>query len=193
MNPASTPINASLALASTNRLSSSTTVGTIELFATAYVRDSTRAPNAAGNSSRLCTTDAIARQISTRPTHDSTIINRRPPLMRSMAGPRKGATTANGVIVSSSDSATRPRAAWGPMSKNSEPARATVTNASPAVDSAWVTASRENGDGPNPLFISRARVGCATTKRYVRARSRKPATASAPSVARTPTSGVTAT
>lgn len=62
---------------------------------------------------------------------------------RSMAGPRNGATTANGAIVRSRERATRPRAASGEMLKNSEPARAMVTSASPPMLRAWVSVSRE--------------------------------------------------
>lgn len=48
-------------------------------------------------------------------------------------------------MVSSNESATRPRAADGEMSKNREPARATVTMVSPAAARAWATAKRANG------------------------------------------------
>src|SRR3954463_12435305 len=73
-----------------------------------------------------------------------------------MAGPRKGATTANGAMVRISDSATRPRAALGEMLKNSEPASASVTRASPPALIRWARASFENGDDPtddrSPVF-----------------------------------------
>src|SRR5690348_6227397 len=65
-----------------------------------------------------------------------------------MAGPRNGATTANGAMVRISDSATRPRAALGEMSKNNDPASASVTMASPPALIRWARASFENGDDP---------------------------------------------
>ena len=72
-----------------------------------------------------------------------------------MNGPRNGATTANGAIVSSSDSATFPRAADGEMLKNSVPARAIVTHVSPATAATWVRASRTAGDA-----VSDSPTGC---------------------------------
>src|SRR3954465_6472545 len=72
-----------------------------------------------------------------------------------MAGPRNGATMANGAMVRTNDSATRPRAALGEMLKNNEPASARVTSVSPADDSRCTVASRENGVGPM-LAVERA-------------------------------------
>src|SRR3954453_2500922 len=86
-------------------------------------------------------------------------MKRRPPWTRSMAGPRNGATTANGAIVSTSDNTTLPRASLGLMLKNSDPARASVTRASPPVDSRWAEASLENGVGPMPVARGAARAG----------------------------------
>src|SRR3954451_3367702 len=65
-----------------------------------------------------------------------------------MAGPRKGATMANGAMVSTSDSATRPRAALGEMLKNNEPASAKVMSVSPAVEIRCTVARRLKGEGP---------------------------------------------
>jgi hypothetical protein len=147
--PTTTEPMASLELASTSSSGWSTAAGTNELFATEYAFDSTRWVKAAGNSSSPSTTAAMASAPAARPTDDPITITRRPRRDPSMAGPRKGATTANGAMVSTSDSATRPRAADGEMLKNNEPASAIVTRASPAMASAWVVASREKGEGPN--------------------------------------------
>ena len=96
--PATAP---SLALASTSSPSWRTTVGTSALLATAYDRPSTRATKASGNSKRLSSLKAINRLTTTRPDATATTIIRRPPLIRSMAGPRKGATMAKGATVKS--------------------------------------------------------------------------------------------
>src|SRR3954447_12807075 len=63
-----------------------------------------------------------------------------------MAGPRNGATIANGAMVRTNDSATRPRAALGEMLKNNEPASAKVTSVSPAVEIRCTVARRLNGE-----------------------------------------------
>ena len=60
-------------------------------------------------------------------------------------GPRTGATTANGAIVKMRYSSTFGRAAPTPTSKKSEPASDTVTKTSPAIPTAWASASRANG------------------------------------------------
>src|SRR3954471_19771071 len=64
-----------------------------------------------------------------------------------MAGPRKGATMANGAMVRTNDSATRPRAAFGEMLKNNEPASAKVMSVSPAVEIRCTVARRLKGEG----------------------------------------------
>ena len=84
-------------------------------------------------------------ETAARPAHEMITMRRRPPRMRSSAGPSTGATIAKGAIVSSRYSATLPRAAWGLMSKNSEPASEMATAASPAAAAAWVRASHVKG------------------------------------------------
>ncbi len=76
-------------------------------------------------------------------------MKRRPPLMRSIAGPTSGATTANGAIVSTRYSATLSRAAPDGIEKNSVPASDTVTSVSVATENAWTRASRVNGEVTN--------------------------------------------
>ncbi len=85
--------------------------------------------------------------MTARTAAESTTIERRPPARASIQGPMRGATTAKGAMVRSRYSATRVRAASGEMEKNSDPARAVATKASPAVDRAWVRARRANGGG----------------------------------------------
>ncbi len=72
-------------------------------------------------------------------------MTRRPPLMRSMAGPTSGATMAKGAIVKSRYSATLSRAAPDGIEKNNVPASDTVTNVSVATENACTRASRVNG------------------------------------------------
>src|SRR3954466_12962168 len=71
-----------------------------------------------------------------------------------MAGPRNGATMANGAMVRTNDSATRPRAALGEMLKNNEPASAKVTRVSPAVEIKCTVARRLNGE--DAMVVCRA-------------------------------------
>src|SRR5437588_59203 len=101
-----------------------------------------------------------------------------------MAGPRNGATTANGAMVRTRDKATRPRASLGDMPKNTDLASARVTRASPAALSRWVTASLENGDATAKLSSGAARrgfcsgrhpVSVATTSWYGAAKAVAPA------------------
>ena len=54
-------------------------------------------------------------------------------------------TTAKGAMVSRSPSRTFSLPAAGSTLKKSDPASDIASNASPAIDSAWVTASRANG------------------------------------------------
>src|SRR5258708_1563170 len=88
---------------------------------------------------------AISMHRTERPAIDAATIRRRPPRVRSRKGPSTGATTAKGAIVNRRYSSTLGRAAPTPTSKKSEPASDTVTKASPAVPTAWATASRANG------------------------------------------------
>ena len=97
----------------------------------------------------------ISTQMTARRALAPMTMNRRPPRMRSRAGPIRGATTANGAIVSARYSATLLRAALGSMSKNSELASARAMRVSPATAAAWVRASRVNGVTTNALAPSR--------------------------------------
>jgi hypothetical protein len=69
----------------------------------------------------------------------------RPPGVRSIRGPRKGPTTRKGRKVQSNPRAVLPLAAVIETLTKTDPARATVTKASPAVEKRWTTASRRNG------------------------------------------------
>src|SRR4051812_12058217 len=108
-----------------------------------------------GNSRRLWRVAAMAPAETARARSEPATMNRRPLFTRSMTGPRKGATTANGAMGRISDRPPRPRAALGEMLKNNEPASARVTSVSPADDSRCTVASRENGVGPM-LAVERA-------------------------------------
>ena len=57
--------------------------------------------NASGNSSKLFNAPAMMRHITARQPADVTTMARRAPRLWSMTGPRNGATTAKGAIVSS--------------------------------------------------------------------------------------------
>src|SRR4051794_19296064 len=146
-----------MALASTSSSLFSTAAGTRALLVIEYAFERTRKANASGNSRRDFTSPAISAHSTARPPADTTTIRRRPPRLRSRAGPSSGATTANGAMVGARYSAPRPLAAVGEIEKNSEPARAIVRRVSPATDSAWVTASRENGDARNAASTGRSR------------------------------------
>ncbi len=77
-----------------------TTRGTREPLVTRYTFDSTSMANASGNSRRLPRSPARTRQMAARQAVDTTTVARRAPRLRSMIGPRKGATTAKGAMVS---------------------------------------------------------------------------------------------
>ena len=74
----------------------------------------------------------------------SWITVRRPPRARSMAGPISGAMITKGAKLTTRNNSTRPRAAFGSMLRNSEPARAISIAASPPIIAAWVMARRRN-------------------------------------------------
>ncbi len=80
-----------------------------------------------------------------RPSAEATTIARRAPRLRSITGPRAGATTAKGPTVSRRYSSTLSLASVGEIEKNREPASETANMVSPAVISTWVRASRPNG------------------------------------------------
>ncbi len=98
-NPTRPPSSPSLALASTSSASLDTVVGTSALFDTWYPLPSTSTTNASGNSTSESRFHTMAVHASARPSADSTTMSRRPPAMRSMAGPISGATSANGATV----------------------------------------------------------------------------------------------
>ena len=160
--PASTESTASRELAATSSPSPATVFGTRALLTTMWTFDSTRTAKASGKSIRPLRWPAIERQTMARLAEPAMISARRPPRLRSITGESRGATTANGATVSRRYRATLPRAAWGEIEKNSDPARAMVTNVSPATASMWTTASRENGDPLSPPWRRRGgrRSGC---------------------------------
>lgn len=133
-------------LASTSSSSVRTTVGTSALFEIAYVFCATMAPKARGKSSRLSALDAISSDSTTRTTVMICTTRRRPPAIRSTAGPMSGATNRNGTKLMPRNSSTLLRAASASRLKSTESARATAIAASPAAIAAWVRASRVNLD-----------------------------------------------
>ena len=146
--PAAMLISASRELAVTRAASSWTIAGTSALFATWWPLARTSTPKASGKSSRPLTLPAMRTQSPARPKHPKLMSVRRPLRLRSRSGPITGATSANGATVSSRYSRTFGRAAPGEMLKNSVPASATVTHASPIMLTAWAAARRPNGDSP---------------------------------------------
>jgi hypothetical protein len=133
-------------LASTNSSSVRTTVGTSALLEMAYVFCATIATKASGNSNKLVALNAIRIDSPTRTIVMIWITNRRPPAIRSIAGPISGATNRNGTKLIPRNSSTRPRAASASRLNNTESARATAIAASPAAIAAWVRARRLNLD-----------------------------------------------
>ena len=127
------------AFAATSVISRGSSRGVTEARVTAYAFCSTSTPNAAGRSSTtsLCSTASTIPQHS-RPRAISVPASRyrRPCCARSSIGPITGARTANGAMVMIRVSAIRPRAWSSEVLKNSVPARAMVTKASPAAPAA---------------------------------------------------------
>jgi hypothetical protein len=125
----------------TSSASSRTKAGTSALFATCAPLPSTSTPNASGYTmspagAGLLMYCAIPRQRSARPAAARIISIRRPPLERSRAGPRMGATIANGAMVSSRKRKIFPRAALVGLWKKIDPASDTVRHASPQTPTA---------------------------------------------------------
>ena len=87
----------------------------------------------------------MSRHRIARPPAEPAMSRRRPPRVRSSNGPRTGATTANGAIVSSRYRTTLPRAPDVVALKKIESASEIVTNTSPHTLIACARASRENG------------------------------------------------
>src|SRR5947209_4523218 len=90
---------------------------------------------------------ASAKHNTARPAADEIRNSRRPPFMRSSAGPRTGAMITNGVIVMRRKSKTFPRAALVGLEKKIEPAIDTRMQASPHAPAAWAYTSRAKGVG----------------------------------------------
>src|SRR5579884_2348606 len=90
---------------------------------------------------------------------------RRPRRKRSSSGPISAATTTNGTNVTTRNSATRLRASCVGTEKNSDPANATATIASPPVCSTCTSTSCARPDSPAPprRFHSRSRRKPAAT------------------------------
>ena len=111
--------------------------------ATPYALEETSTPSAVGNMASDCdaTASAISQQRKARSAIVPPIAQRRPWLNRSRNGPSRGATTANGSIVSPRKSATWPRASPG-WAKNRVPASEMATAASPAALKACSSISR---------------------------------------------------
>ncbi len=133
-NPAREASTARRLLARTSSSSRPTVALTRAALATPWALDRTSRQKTRGNRARPCTASAAKMASTARPAAAPSAMRRRPLARRSMKGPRKGATTAKGAMVSTSDSATLPLASVGVRLKNKEPARATVTQVSPATD-----------------------------------------------------------
>src|SRR5690606_11741113 len=88
-----------------------------------------------------------------RTTNVAIMVVARPPRIRSTTGPMRGDITRNGPSASTRNSNTRGRAASGDTLKKIEPARDTVKNASAALWTQCVIASR--GCRPGPSMMSR--------------------------------------
>jgi len=99
------------AFAVTRVISAGSSRGVIDARATPYAFCKTRMPKAAGNSvSGLVTAADMVKHSRPRASRVPASRYRRPCCMRSRAGPMNGARTANGAIVTSRKSTTRPRA-----------------------------------------------------------------------------------
>ena len=99
------------ALAVTSVISAGSSRGVTDARITPYDFCSTRMPNAAGSSvTGLLMAADIPQQSRPRASRVPASRNLRPCCIRSRAGPMNGASTANGAIVTSRNSTTRPRA-----------------------------------------------------------------------------------
>ena len=130
-------------LAVTRVMPSGSRRGTAAARATAYDRDATRHPRAAGNSQTESSTTAVA-STHARKARVARVVpsaHRRPCRNRSSSGPMRGASSTKGAIVSSRKRATRPRASSVGIAKT-VPASETVRAASPATLTACSSVSR---------------------------------------------------
>src|SRR2546422_1532393 len=85
---------------------------------------------------------AMSRQRIARPAALRLTIRRRPPRVRSRAGPSTGATTAKGTMVMARYRSTLGRAESAETLKKIDPARATATSVSAPTLTAWARARR---------------------------------------------------
>jgi hypothetical protein len=119
--------------------------------ATAYDREATSAPRAAGKSQALSSTSAPA-STQARKARTATVVpmaQRRPWRKRSRIGPMSGARTTKGAIVSSRKRATWPRASSTGIAKT-VPASETVSAASPAIVTPCSSTKRANPEESAP-------------------------------------------
>jgi hypothetical protein len=99
------------ALAVTSVISAGSSRGVMDARATPYAFCRTKMPNAAGsNVTGLSIAADMPQHSRPRASRVPASRYRRPCRMRSRAGPMNGARTANGAIVTSRKSTTRPRA-----------------------------------------------------------------------------------
>jgi hypothetical protein len=119
---------------------------------TPYALEATSTPSAAGNSATESVTTAVPSTQHRKPRSAivEPIAQRRPRRNRSRNGPIRGATIANGSMVSARNRATCPRASPVGTWKNNVPARATATAESPAALTACSSSSRARPDSPAP-------------------------------------------
>ena len=121
------------AFAVTRVISAGSSRGMTAARATPYAFCSTSTPNAAGSSvTGLLIAADMPQQSRPRASRVPASRNLRPCCIRSRAGPMNGASTANGAMVTSRNSTTRPRAWSTDVLKKMVPASDTATNASPA-------------------------------------------------------------
>src|SRR5471030_1030961 len=98
----------------------------------------------------------MRRHNTARPAIVAANISRRPPRVRSISGPKTGATSANGARVSTKYRITFGRAWLVVALKNNVSASETVTNTSPATPIAYASASRANGGNVVDSSLGRA-------------------------------------
>ena len=139
--------------------------GTAAARATAYVRLATRQPSAAGKSQALSSTTADASTHERKARVASVVprAQRLPWRNRSSSGPMSGASSTKGAMVSTRNSATRPRASSVGSAKT-VPASETVSAASAATLTACSS-------------VSRARPVSAAPSASAKRRNRRPAAA----------------
>ncbi|AIA05294.1 hypothetical protein DC74_4822 [Streptomyces noursei] len=170
---ASSPDSVTRELAFTREIRGGRSRGTTALRTTPYAFDATSTPSAAGYSASP--PSATARDIdsasSARASIAPAIAARRPCGTRSSSGPTTGASSANGAMVTSRYSATRPRASWVGTEKNTVEASAIVIIMSPAAFTACSSISCARPDSPAPCAWV-ARRSCRAAPRSGRCSAR---------------------